>query len=142
MSGSEQKAQRIQDELQEHQAQEAEGNIVRYVSSEPDGFYTVRHADGRLERLKDQTNWERLDALTEEDIVAAMRSDPDWADMVDVELDPDKITWTRAVAKTPVSLRLDSDVVDFFKEQGPGYQTRMNDVLRAYVEQTRQKKSA
>jgi len=41
-----------------------------------------------------------------------------------------------------VSLRLDSDVVDFFKAQGPGYQTRMNDVLRAYVEQTRQKKSA
>jgi uncharacterized protein (DUF4415 family) len=92
--------------------------------------------------LKDRTDQKRLDALTEEDIVAAMRSDPDWADMVDLELDLDNIQWTRTGAKTPVSLRLDSDVVDFFKEQGPGYQTRMNDVLRAYVEQTRQKKSA
>ena len=135
MNGSEQKAQ----EAEQHQAEE---HIVQYVSSEPDGHYIVRHPDGRLERLKDQTNWERLDALTEEDIVAAMRSDPDWADMVDVELDLDKITWTRTGAKTPVSLRLDSDVVDFFKQQGPGYQTRMNDVLLAYVEQTRQKKSA
>jgi uncharacterized protein (DUF4415 family) len=135
MSGSEQKAQ----EAEQHQAEE---HIVQYVSSEPDGHYIVRHPDGRLERLKDQTNRERLDALTEEDIVAAMRADPDWADMVDLELDLEKIQWTRTGAKTPVSLRLDSDVVDFFKEQGPGYQTRMNDVLRAYVEQTRQKKSA
>ncbi len=92
--------------------------------------------------MKHRTDQKRLDALTEEDIVAAMRSDPDWADMVDLELDLDNIQWTRTGAKTPVSLRLDSDVVDFFKEQGPGYQTRMNDVLRAYVEQTRQKKSA
>ena len=92
--------------------------------------------------MKDRTDQKRLDALTEEDIVAAMRSDPDWADMVDLKLDLDNIQWTRTGAKTPVSLRLDSDVVDFFKEQGPGYQTRMNDVLRAYVEQTRQKKSA
>ena len=92
--------------------------------------------------MKDRTDQKRLDALTEEDIVAAMRSDPDWADMVDLKLDLDNIQWTRTGAKTPVSLRLDSDVVDFFKEQGPGYQTRMNDVLRAYVEQIRQKKSA
>lgn len=135
MSGFEQKAQ----EAEQHQAEEY---ILQYVSSEPDGYYIVRHPDGRLERLKDQTNRERLDALTEEDIVAAMRSDPEWADMVDLELDLDKITWTRTGAKTPVSLRLDKDVVEFFKEQGPGYQTRMNDVLRAYVEQARQKKSA
>ena len=122
--------------------QEAEEHIVRFISSEPDGSYIVEHPDGSREKKWSQTNWECLDALTEEDIVAAMRSDPDWADMVDLELDLDKITWTRTGAKTPVSLRLDSDVVDFFKEQGPGYQTRMNDVLRAYVEQTRQKKSA
>lgn len=122
--------------------QEAEEHIVRFISSEPDGSYIIEHPDGSREKKWSQTNWERLDALTEEDIVAAMRSDPEWADMVDIELDPDKITWTRTIAKTPVSLRLDSDVVEFFKEQGPGYQTRMNDVLRAYVEQTRQKKSA
>jgi uncharacterized protein (DUF4415 family) len=34
--------------------------------------------------------------------------------------------------KTSVSLRIDKDVLDWFKAQGPGYQTRMNSVLRAF----------
>jgi uncharacterized protein (DUF4415 family) len=34
--------------------------------------------------------------------------------------------------KASVSLRLDSDVLAWFKSQGPGYQTRMNAVLRAF----------
>jgi uncharacterized protein (DUF4415 family) len=36
--------------------------------------------------------------------------------------------------KTSVHLRLDSDVVDWFKARGKGHLTRMNAVLRAYVE--------
>ena len=35
-------------------------------------------------------------------------------------------------AKTSVSLRVDADVLEWFKRQGPGYQTRMNAVLRAF----------
>jgi uncharacterized protein (DUF4415 family) len=35
--------------------------------------------------------------------------------------------------KELVSLRIDSDVLDWFKRQGRGYQTRINAVLRAYV---------
>jgi uncharacterized protein (DUF4415 family) len=34
--------------------------------------------------------------------------------------------------KASISLRLDQDVLDWFKAQGPGYQTRMNSVLRAF----------
>ena len=34
--------------------------------------------------------------------------------------------------KVPVTLRLDADVLDWFKGEGDGYQTRMNTVLRAY----------
>lgn len=34
--------------------------------------------------------------------------------------------------KTSVSLRIDADVLEWFKAQGPGYQTRMNAVLRAF----------
>ena len=33
--------------------------------------------------------------------------------------------------KTSISLRVDREVLDWFKAQGPGYQTRMNAVLRA-----------
>lgn len=36
--------------------------------------------------------------------------------------------------KTSVHLRLDSDIVDWFKARGKGHLTRMNAVLRAYVE--------
>lgn len=36
--------------------------------------------------------------------------------------------------KTSVHLRLDSDIVEWFKTQGKGHLTRMNAVLRAYVE--------
>ncbi|MGH8558286.1 MAG: BrnA antitoxin family protein [Methylococcales bacterium] len=37
-------------------------------------------------------------------------------------------------AKKAVSLRLDADVLDWFKAQGPGYLTRINAVLRSFVE--------
>ena len=39
-----------------------------------------------------------------------------------------------AITKEPISLRVDSDVLEFFKAQGKGHLTRMNAVLRSYVE--------
>ena len=36
--------------------------------------------------------------------------------------------------KAAISLRIDPEVLDWFRTQGPGYQTRMNAVLRAYME--------
>jgi uncharacterized protein (DUF4415 family) len=36
--------------------------------------------------------------------------------------------------KELIALRVDADVVEWFKSQGPGYQTRMNAVLRAFKE--------
>ena len=35
-------------------------------------------------------------------------------------------------SKTSISLRVDQDVLEWFKAQGPGYQTRINTVLRAF----------
>jgi uncharacterized protein (DUF4415 family) len=37
-----------------------------------------------------------------------------------------------APPKASIALRLDADVLEWFKAQGPGYQTRMNAVLRAF----------
>ena len=39
-------------------------------------------------------------------------------------------------AKIPISLRVDADVLEFFRETGPRYQSRMNAVLRSYMDQT------
>ena len=41
-----------------------------------------------------------------------------------------------AVVKEPISLRVDVDVLTWFRAQGPRYQSRMNAVLRAYMQAT------
>ncbi len=40
----------------------------------------------------------------------------------------------KPINKKAVSLRVDSDILDWFKSQGKGYQSLMNSVLRSYVE--------
>jgi uncharacterized protein (DUF4415 family) len=39
----------------------------------------------------------------------------------------------RPITKKAVSIRLDSDILDWFKSQGKGYQSTINSVLRTYV---------
>lgn len=39
-------------------------------------------------------------------------------------------------AKRAISLRVDEDVLEWFRSLGPRYQTRMNAVLRAYMKRT------
>ena len=84
-------------------------------------------------RHKDRTDWERVRRLSDEDIAKAVASDPEAAPLLDKE-------WFKRAQLMPpltkkgVFLRLDPDVLDWFKRQGPRYQTRMNGVLRAYME--------
>lgn len=78
----------------------------------------------QIRAKKGQTNWERLNE----------EGDFEGPDEDDFEVD-----WSRAVMvdnflKTPISLRLDPDVLEFFKADGPGYQTRINAVLRSYMQ--------
>lgn len=52
--------------------------------------------------------------------------------------------WTEAelvppVLKEPISLRVDADVLEWFRARGPRYQSRMNAVLRAYMRATEQR---
>jgi uncharacterized protein (DUF4415 family) len=65
------------------------------------------------------------------------------ADAPEIELDEHfwhnaRIVMPDDRGKTPVSLRVDTEVVEWFKQQGKGYLTRMNAVLRAYVETQKQ----
>lgn len=111
-------------------------HVVRLLASLPDGTYIVEHPDGRLERKQDQTDWDRIDAMTDDDIERAVADDPDAA--------PLDIDWSKAEVVFPpkkqaVSIRLDEDVLDYFRAQGPGYQTRINAVLRHYVEHQRER---
>ena len=80
---------------------------------------------------KSQTDWERVDALTDEEI-----------DVSEIPEVPAEM-FARAVVrrglqpvsrKAQVTLRVDSDVLEWFKAQGQGYQTKINTLLRAYKE--------
>jgi len=72
----------------------------------------------------------RIDALKDEDI--------DYSEIPDLStLGPefwDKAVVKRAEPKAQVTIRVDREVLDWFKAQGKGYQTRINAVLRAYME--------
>jgi uncharacterized protein (DUF4415 family) len=90
------------------------------------------------ERRKGKTDWAAVDALTDKEIEQAVRNDPDA-----VPLDVD---WSEAVLvippkKTAISIRVDEDVLDYFRKEGAGYQRRMNAVLRSYMQQKRKKRA-
>jgi len=53
--------------------------------------------------------------------------------------------WSKAILVIPprkraISIRLDEDVLDYFKKEGAGYQRRMNAVLRSYMQQKPKKR--
>ncbi|MDA8195160.1 MAG: BrnA antitoxin family protein [Thermaerobacter sp.] len=73
-----------------------------------------------------RTDWVRIHQKTDADIDYSDSPAEDEAFWAEAE-------WWMPVSKTRLSLRLDSDVVDWFKAQGPGCQGRINAVLRAYV---------
>lgn len=74
-----------------------------------------------------RTDWNRLETMPDSDI--------EFSDIPKL----DKSFFQRAHVRMPkrkrsVSLRIDPEVLDWFHHQGRGYQTRINAVLKAYVE--------
>ena len=45
-------------------------------------------------------------------------------------------------AKKPVSIRLDEDVINWFKSFGKGYQTKINEVLKLYMQSVKKQQSS
>jgi uncharacterized protein (DUF4415 family) len=77
--------------------------------------------------LDSETNWERIDKLTDEEIDTS--DIPPLDDFfADAELRLPK-------GKVPVVLSVDADVFHWFKSQGPEYHNLINSALRVYVEE-------
>jgi len=87
-------------------------------------------------RRRGKTDWARVDALTDRQIKKAIRSDPDAAPILDKKWFA-KAQLVMPEPKVPVSLRIDREVVDWFKSHGARYQSRMNAILKAYVQTQR-----
>ena len=83
--------------------------------------------------MEDKSDWKRVEALTDADIEQAIADDPDAPPIID------EAFWRNAEIldprheKSAITMRVDDDVLAFFKRGGSGYQSRMNAVLRAYV---------
>jgi uncharacterized protein (DUF4415 family) len=98
-----------------------------------------RYSAAELESLRlnqaTETDWERLAQKTDDEIAREASGDPDFADQDD--------DWFLAATlempkpKQLISLRLDAEVVDWFKSKGQGYQTRINAALLAYVKRAK-----
>ncbi len=84
-------------------------------------------------KKRSQTDWARIDALRDEDI--------DYSDIPKLgpEFFQEAIWWPGT--KKQITIRLDPDVLAFFRKQGKGYQTAINAVLRKYVELQKRKAS-
>jgi uncharacterized protein (DUF4415 family) len=93
----------------------------------------VSYTAEELDAMESKTDWAKVDAMTNEELEAIIAADPDnegaYAD------------WSRItvgnhqrLAKGMTTIRLDRDVMEWFRAKGKGWQTRINAVLKAYVE--------
>jgi uncharacterized protein (DUF4415 family) len=97
-------------------------NIVRYTADE---------IKEKIKRGESQTDWARLDAMTEEELEASI----DWEEEGHIDWPQEPLELSDILGpKKQITVRLDPNIIDYFKAQGRGYQTRMNAVLRAYVQ--------
>lgn len=110
--------------------------------------FSAEELRAMVARGESKSDWARAAAMTYEEIEAAIASDPDEAGM--------EFDWTRYTTELPepgkevnwktfrpelpqpkevLNMRVDHDVMAFFRAQGKGYQTKINAVLRSYVDQ-------
>jgi uncharacterized protein (DUF4415 family) len=93
--------------------------------------YPAPDLAARRPRGESRTDPVRVLAKSEAELERDIADDPDYRDVP--ENWSETATPVIPTAKRLVSLRIDDDVLDWFRRQGPGYQTRMNAVLRAYM---------
>jgi uncharacterized protein (DUF4415 family) len=100
------------------------GGTVRYSADE---------IKAMIARGDDRTDWAKVDATTEAEIERHAVEDDSvlpegWESGAMIGLPP---------RKEHINIRIDAEVLQWFKATGKGYQTRMNNVLRAFVESRR-----
>jgi uncharacterized protein (DUF4415 family) len=91
-------------------------------------IHTSEELKAMNDRGEDQSDRDYVRSLTDEELEASIDFEeegyPDWS-TVRVGAPP--------AAKKQITVRFDPDLIEWFKGQGPGYQTRMNAVLRSYM---------
>ena len=73
-----------------------------------------------------KTNWQRIDRMKDKDI--------DYSDIPELDQSFFDKAHMKLPTKKAITIRLDENVVEWFKHLGKGYQTKINKLLRSYVE--------
>lgn len=89
----------------------------------------VRYSDKRLRTMKSRTDWARLAAMSQAEVERHADEEEGalpkgWENDIVLGIPP---------GKEAIKLRIDRDVLAWFRATGSGYQTRINNVLRAFV---------
>ena len=96
-----------------------------------DGTLLMRQADGSYVPVSSATDHAALEAVTDSQIEHWSQNDPDHLGLDEAFWDQIDLVFP---TKEAISIKLDSDVLKWFRRDGKGYQTRINSVLRHFVE--------
>jgi uncharacterized protein (DUF4415 family) len=93
--------------------------------------YSAKELEAMRARGESRTDWNKVDAMSDGELERLIAENED-----ERGFKPD---WTRARIVLPepkrsIHLRLERDIIEFFKARGKGHITRMQAVLRAYVD--------
>lgn len=92
----------------------------------------ARHSANELadmrKRDESRTDWPRVNALSDADVESSIDRDDEGA------FDWNNVHVGLPGPKQQLTVRFDAEVIDWFRAQGSGYQTKMNAVLRSYVD--------
>src|ERR1035437_7877557 len=98
--------------------------------------HIVKYTDEELISLTKQkgslSNWGKAAGMTSAEVEASVASDSDAAGMV---MDWENATLEMPQSKAVLNMRVDKEILDYFRKTGKGYQSRINAVLWSYVEQ-------
>ena len=95
----------------------------------------VRYTSEEIEKMPRQTDWGRVDSITDEELDKMVKNDPDDVYLTDEDFASGRWVHRKVEPKKQerVTIRLDEDVLDFFRKKGKGYQSRINGALRAFI---------
>ena len=79
---------------------------------------------------RSKTDWKRVDAVRDEDI--DFSDNPEWTPE-DFAKAVVRVGFKPVPPKEQITLRVDADVLEWFRARGAGYQTQINALLRAYM---------
>ena len=97
--------------------------------------HTTRHTTKELTRLTQAggslSDWDKAANVSAVELEARIASDEDEVGMA---IDWDAASIELPQPKAVLNMRVDKEILDYFRKSGKGYQSRINAVLRSYVE--------